>query len=268
MSSPWGKFLLPITVPAAGWNFVYNDGGAQTATIAAGDYDTVLNLLEELHDKIEAESGGGTTTIAVTEVGIVSITIQGFVSVTWGSVNDDLVTLLGADESETVSGTTITMNGRHTHGWYPGVISFSTSNTDTSHGAGVVSDSGWEVAGDMIRTYAGTGAARLVSPARRLYTRLLRFGPIKREEVFETRNHMVADFDDQWDNLIVYWYPDRSDGQVETPGTQMDPGYDNWEIDSDHEYYKVSLGRPVRKQQTTGNPDWFDVILDLRPEPK
>jgi hypothetical protein len=269
MASPWGKFLAPIVVPTGGWNFVYVDStGTQTATVAAGTYANILTLCDELHDKIEVESGADTCVIAVTSVGIVSILItEDFDSITWASTNDDLEAALGLDGTETVSSNTITANNRHTYGWYPGVISFANGNTDTTHGGGITRDSGWKPDDVTKAIISGSGKARIIGPARFPMTRTLSFGPLHRDEVFEDRSRGVVCLMDKWRTDELYWYPDRTVGTVGSSDDQGDPGDPDYDVDADCDYWLVTQNRASRITPAGGNPDWFNVQLVLNGEP-
>ena len=261
--SAWGKFLAPVTVPAGGWVFGWNEaapGGAETVTVAAGSYATILHLVKDLSDELTAfDATYGAT---VSSVGVVTITLESGATTDWASTDDDLEVALGFAGSESVSGTTLTASKKHRYGWYPGTISFGVTN-----GAGVTGDSGWIVEDQTIRSFAGSGSARLVAPARRLYTRSLRYGPIKRLEALESRERGPAAFMDKWATDDIWWYFDRDDGVVGTYGTQVDPGATSYDVDSDGNYSIVTMSRQPDFTETGSNPDWFDVRLRLNAEP-
>ena len=261
MASAWSKFLRPVTVPTGGWAFVYNDGGAQTATVAAGTYDTVLHLCSELHDKIEVESGPNTAVISVSQLAIVSITITSLASVTWGSCAADLLTVLGFAGSESVAASAVTATSQHTHGWYPGLISLP------GKGVGLEDDSDSIPEGDIARSTSGSGKRRSVGPARRIYTRTLRFAAIKRTE-FRDKLRGPITMQDRGAHAVWYWYFDRTDGDVASYGTQVDPGYNNYEADSDGNYLKITMNGDLLVTRATSTPRWQTVQLTFNVEPK
>ena len=73
MSSSWGKFLGPITVPTGGWDWCLEDGST-TVTIPAGTYASILELCDELQTQIDGAAGIIDVTVAVSSVGKVTIT--------------------------------------------------------------------------------------------------------------------------------------------------------------------------------------------------
>jgi len=261
--SAWGKFLAPITVPTGGWVFGFNEaapGGAATATVDAGTYATMLHLVFNLQTKLKVVNAAYAA--SVSSVGLVVVTLEAGATADWATTDDDLETVLGFDGSEAVSGSTLTATNKHQYGWYPGTISYGVAN-----GAGVVADSGWVVEDQTIRTYAGDGSARLIAPARRLYTRSLRYGPIKRAEALESRHRGPSALMDVWATGSVWWYFDRDDGVVGTYGTQVDPGRTAYAIDSDGEYSIVTMSARPDFMENSSNADFFDVRLRLNAEP-
>jgi hypothetical protein len=259
MASQFPKFLASVIVPTGGWDFEWNEDGV---TIPAGTYDTPLHLAAALETALDV---GYTATVTISPVGKTTINITTMTSMVWGSTDDALSTALGFDETETVSSNTIVSTNQHTHGWYPGVISFGSG---TSFGAGPTSDSGWQTADQLTRTYSGAGNARIIGPARRLYTRRIMFGPLKRLEIFNTRGTGAIEFRDRWSTKVLWWYPDRTDGAVGSYGTQVDPGDSNYEVDSDGQYFKVTLFRDIETQNTGNNADWFTIDIQVAAEKK
>ncbi len=258
MASQFSKFLAPVTVPTGGWDFVYNEGDARTATIPAATYATILHLCEELQDQIDAESGGSST-VAVTAVGIVSIEVTSLASVTWGSCSDDLLLALGYAESESIVSDTVTASLVHRFAWYPGVLS-------NVGGVGLESDTDNRAGGDIARTVSGSGKGRSVGPARRNYTRALRFGAINRTEKRDKHRGPMA-MEDMWLHQVLWWYFDRTDGVVGTYGTQVDPGYPNYDEDADGNYLKVYLDGDVLFVESTATPRWETLAFTFSIEP-
>lgn len=255
------KFLAPITVPTGGWVFAFDYGGAKTATIPAGTYTSILDLLDELATRLTAATPGSTWTVLVSSTGIVSIALDDGWTVTWASTTDALEAVLGFAGGEAVGGgDTLTATLRHQHGWYPGVISFGASD-----GAGTIEDSGWQADGGTERQHAGSARACLIGPARRRYLRTVKYGPLSAEECFDSQLRGPVSLLDRWSTLALLWYQDRTLGTVATPGSQTDPGA--YEVDGDKAYWKVRLAKPASRQQSGGNPNWYTVELTLSAEP-
>lgn len=259
MSSPWGKFLAPITVPAGDWSFGFTKGGAQVATIAAGVYATILELAAELETQLQVIDA--TFAVAVSSIGRVTISCNNAWAESWATTDDDLSDVLGFDETEAVAALALVATSRHTHGWYPGVISRGEAD-----GEGLAADTGWRPADQLGVTYAGSGAARRISPARRAYRRQVRFGCLRRSEVFN-RSRGVAPLGDRWATSSIRWYPDRDDGTVAVPGTQMDPGYPTYSDGTDGEWWLVTVASEP-ELTALAHPDWQAVELDISAEPK
>lgn len=256
--SSFDKYLAPITVPTGGWDFVWAEGGSHTATVSAGDYDTVLHLASELEDRIQAIDAS--SFVSVSSTGTVTIWINGMTSVTWGSTNDDLEAALGFAGDETVSAGIVTSTNQHNDGWYPGVLSYG-----SNHGAGRAIDEGWvpmDVAG---KQYAGSGEGRYLGPDRYPYERRVRYSMIKRAERNARKTGPLA-FLDRWRTAKLYWYPDRDNGTEGSHGTQGEPGADSYHTDADCDYYLVRV-HSAEVKQSSKHPDGFDVSLVLRCEP-
>lgn len=75
--SAWGKWLTEIDVPTGGWDWaITTDAGDETATVPAGTYETILELCDELEDRLNALGGVETATVTVSSVGIITIHIE------------------------------------------------------------------------------------------------------------------------------------------------------------------------------------------------
>lgn len=271
MAVAWPKILTSVTVPTGDWTWGWTDGGgAQTVTVAAQTCATPLHLGEQLQIALRALGGGHSTdTVVISAEGLVTVTINGMTSTNWGGTSDDFSAALGFDETETVSAGSYYGNDQCAYGWYPGIKSFATwPGTASVNGAGMTADSGWSVADKTIRTIAGTGAARLIAPARRAYSRRIKFDPIHRDEIFGNRLRSPMDFLDRWATNTHWWYLDRDDGSVGSYGTQIDPGDSNYEMDTDGNYFKVTLLRDIEIEPSGKHPDWFSVSLEFNVEPK
>ncbi len=255
MASEWSKFLWPITVPTGGWVWAYNDGGAKTSTIPAGTYDTILHLCKELED----QNGSGSVTVS--GVGIVEIKITSLASVTWASCSDDLLLALGFAETESVASATVTASLVHRFGWYPGLLSVPSTG-----GVGLESDTESRAGGKVARTISGSGKGRSVGPARRTYSRTVRFGAINRTERRDKHRGPLA-LEDSAAHLVVWWYFDRTDGVPGTYGTQVDPGYPNYNADSDGNYIKIFLDGELLFTDATATPRWATVGMTFNVEP-
>ena len=262
MSSPWGKFLAEIVVPAGGWDWSWTDPAAQLVTIPAGRYDSILDLCSELSAQIVA--AGRVPTITVSSVGQVRIyIINGMVQMTgivWAACSDDLSDAMGYDETEAVVAGAVVATERHRWGWYPGVI-----GRGDADGEGLASDSGWQVSDSVGSVVAGSGRARLIAPARRLYRRVVRFGSIRRTEALDRLRGPVC-LQDLWSTGTLDWYVDRDYGTVAFLESQRDPGYPHWDSDIAYARWKVTISR-VTLTPVEG-PTWWNVEIHMEAEPR
>lgn len=258
MSSPYPKFLRQITVPTGGYDFAGDDGAPFVATVPAGEYRSVLLLCAELEDQINAEAVNETFTVAVSSTGTVTITATGAWTVTWASTDDALSTLLGFDESESVSAAVLTASETHRLGWYPGTISFG-----TTAGAGDTLGGDWVRDWPHVSRKAGSRAMRRVTTASPLYQRTVEFDLLSREEVLDP--YRGLDGFERGFGQPVIWYPDRTAGTVAAPGTQGDPDTDP--RDSSCDFWEVYLEElPTRAHRSESNA-WRTVSLLLHAEP-
>jgi len=268
--SAWGKFFAQIVVPTCGWTIRFEDSASwYTATLPAGTYATILHLLDELMDAMTTESGGNYYS-SLSAAGITTIDGDDFTDIDWSNTSDDLEDCLGYDGTETV-GTALVGTNPHLYGWYPGMIS-----RGSTLGEGLSYDDEWQPEDMIARAYAGTGAARLISPARMKYTRHLRYGTIHRDEIWH-RTRGVKCMMDRWATGSLYWYMDRDDG-IRTAGVpawvtgyfggQCDPGYEWYNNDDSGEYYIVTLNEMPRLTVNASHPDWWSVDLSLNAEPR
>jgi len=261
MSSPWGKFWArDIVVPTGGWDFKA-DCLVAVATIPAGTYDDVAALLQELHDQCEADASGTGWIMDISDVGIVQIFCDdtGW-QPTWASTDDDLSTLLGFDETETVGGYTLYSTYPHDYGWYPGGITY---NNNEARGAGVTSGPFWVPVDTAVRSWSGSGKQRTVTMGSELWRRTLRFSLVNKDEV----SHLTRGIAALWSvhkHRQFAWYPDRSVGSPAVPGTQGDPSTDT---DDDCDYWLVDLVDQSKVQAEPGNPSLFTVELTLNGRP-
>lgn len=111
------KLLPTITIPSR-WTVAWERGaGTKTATLTAGTYDSILEVLAMLDTVMTAVDGAWT--MAVSANGIVSITEAGGAwSFVWASMTDALEQLLGLAGTETHTAGVITATYRHLYGWY------------------------------------------------------------------------------------------------------------------------------------------------------
>jgi len=185
-----------------------------------------------------------------------------FDSVTFSSCTEALLTVLGFDETETVtSDTYILATNRPRYVWFPGVGSYGTAS-----GVGVTSDTGWLPVDAQSRIVSGAGNVRVTGPSRMQYTRRLRFEAMKRAEAVEARHTGPIALMDSWATMALRWYPDRDVGVVGAVGTQGDPGPPSYHVDADCDYWAVRVTRQPRIQQAK-DPDWFTITIELNGEP-
>jgi len=272
MASPFGKFFAPITVPTGGWTLDWvASSGTSIITITAGDYADILALATQLQTQLRALGAGPpdhtADAVQISRLGIVSIYIVAMTGQAWATTDAAFSEAFGFAETEAVASNYLVGTIPHAYGWYPGAISFGVGD---GYGAGIAADTGWIVADETLVTTAGSGASRIIAPARRRYTRTVRFGPLKKSEALDARNRGPAALMDRWSTGVLRWYLDRdsADGASATVGTQMDPGAPEYDIDTDHDYYKVTLIETPTITPIASNPDWFDVTLKLNAEPK
>jgi len=254
MSSSWGKVLAPITVDATNDTFVGSDtGGAFTATITAGTYGTILELVDELATQMTAQ-GNGTYTGAVSSVG--QVTISGDETWTWteATTDNDLEAILGIINGDSVSSDILTPGNRHKYGWYPGVISYGTSS-----GTGVANDSRWTQDWSLAASVSGSGEPRIVVPSRPGYRRTLDFDLIKQTELQDVNRGIHALMVNGF-GKVLRWYEDRDDGTVASPGTQADPHTAVWAATK---YWEVMLAEPVKWQTAGSSADHYRTSLQL-----
>lgn len=117
MANP--KLLQEIVIDSTNDVFGFTLGGAQTATIAAGRYDTILEVLAELEDRLQDVDP--TFTVAVSSLGIVSIACVNAWTVNWTTTDTALRLMLGYSATDAVTGSgpyTLTATNRHLYGWY------------------------------------------------------------------------------------------------------------------------------------------------------
>ncbi len=257
MASQWGKFLAPITIATA-WDFVFVDGGgSHTVQVPAATYATPLHVGRALRTAIRAIAGGAhaADTVVVSSTGYTTITCAGMTSVTWASCTAALKTYFGFS-TEAASSNAVTSSLAMTHGWFPGVIT-----RGVALGEGLAEDTGWEADDVAAVAHSGAGEQHTTAPARYPYRRTLVFGCLGKTEL-QNGTRGVRPLRDRRRTSAWYWYPDRDDGTVADYGTQGDPGYNNWEADSDCDYYIVGVLTPPVATRLS-RPDLFSVTLTL-----
>ena len=260
--SSFSKLLLPITVPSGGWAFSWNEGASNyIKTLTAGTYETILDLANDLRTLMLTIPTATTTLSVDPDTAKFSITRASLTSIEWASCDSDLLDLLGFDQTETPSGNVVTANDQHLWGWYPGLITHGDND-----GSGPSADSYWIAEDNTSRQYSGSGKARIISSARKIYKRSLTFTPLNKSEVILSRGKGPKDFEDRWISKKIYFYPDRDNGEVGDLGTQLDPGA--YEVDTDGDYYIVTLAKNPVINSTGSHPDWFSVRIEMTVESK
>lgn len=113
------KFLQTIDIGANEDVFGYGLGGARTATLTHATYESILEVLIELQTKLRVVDA--TFVVAVSYLGIVSITCDNLWTSSWGTTDSNLKSLLGF-AAETVQFTggkyVLTAGKRHDYGFY------------------------------------------------------------------------------------------------------------------------------------------------------
>jgi len=247
--SVWGKFIGEIVVPTGGYDFAGDDGAGFVATLPAATYSSIYTLCDALETVINAETANEDVTIAVSSIGIVTITGTGAWTITWATTDDDLSTLLGFAETESVDGSDVlTATSRHLYGWYPGRQTFGTLS---SSGVGIVSNSIWEPEYETgVRQYAASGNVRLLMPTTPIRRKDITFAIISDDEA----DGEFLTFYEGFISKTFFWYEDRDDGVVGTEGTQ------------DTDYWEVSWYQDAGIEQAN-NPNFFTVRMFLSREP-
>jgi len=257
--SAWGKVLAPIVVPTGqqiGWEEA--PASSYTANITAGTYATILELMA--HVAAVMTAGANTYAATVSEVGIVSIVRDTGTTAwesDWTNTSAWLIAALGSDETETVSGVTLTMAAASPTGWYPGVTSFGASS-----GASETGDSDWTADWPKADGIAGTGKLHRVGPPRAAWRRQLSWDLLKGTEVLDPDRGVHA-LQSAFIDKIRY-YPDRSVGVVGTVGTQGDPQDDP--RDSETDYWAVSIMIPEWQLNANG-ASYRSLDLELHGDP-
>jgi hypothetical protein len=246
--SQWGKFLAAVVVPTGGWDFSWSDGTNRTLTVPAGTYTTVLDLLDEMHTQHSAVVGTCSST------GQVVLTVSSINSMRWSYTTDALSSCLGFAETESPSAGAVTATNRHTHGWYPGTISFGYTK-----GEGLAADSEWQPDEAPAVAVAGSGTATVVAGSRPIYRRTLLFDLIKQTElVHRTRGVMAMAVAHR--TVDVCWFQNRDIGTVAAQGTKGDP-----HSSSSADYW--SCKTTIQWEPNGTNPDYYSVQVDLIGQP-
>lgn len=246
--SQWGKFLAAVVVPTGGWDFVWSDGSARTLTVPAGTYTSVLDVLDEMHTQHSAVTGTCSST------GQVVLAVSGINSMTWASTSNGLSTLLGFAETENPAAGVVTATSRHTHGWYPGTLSYGYTK-----GEGIASDTLWTPTESPAVVVAGDGTTTVVGASRPVYRRSITFDLVKKTEINDrTRGLMALAVAHRTVN--VAWYENRDTGTVAAQGTKGDP-----HTAASADYWSIKVTAEWQNQGT--HPDWYIVTLDLIGQP-
>ena len=112
------KLLAPIET-TDDLDFSWNEGGTPvTVALTAGTWDSILELVSDLSDACEYETGG-TVAFTVSSNGFVTYTVTGVTPTTnWGSCDADLLAILGYAGTESFSSNDLVATDRHLYGWY------------------------------------------------------------------------------------------------------------------------------------------------------
>lgn len=238
---------------SAGLTWAWNDGVARSVALTDATHDTVLELGAHLQARIRTIDAAATVTIS--PIGIVTVTIPSIVAMNWAGTSNALSTILGFDETEALSGTSVTSSAQHLRGYYPGLISYGYA---TDRGAGLTTPIVWIPDYHEVRSVAGSLATRSV-------------GVVTPQQTLDVACSLIrADSTvDEWsddDRGVRAWidactvleprfrlYPDRANGIVGTPGTV-----------GTH-YYNCAFAEPVRKHPFS-NPRFVSWSVSLNRE--
>lgn len=116
------KLLAEIVLDTA-LDFAFGLGGAQTVSVPAATYDTILELAAALETVLQVIDA--TFVVEVSAGGIVTIDCGSGWTEDWTNTDTDLAELLGFDGSEVVTDKVLTASLRHLYGWYaPGGVEY------------------------------------------------------------------------------------------------------------------------------------------------
>jgi hypothetical protein len=244
------KVLWPIVVPAGDWDFGFNDGGAKVATVAAGTYTSILSLVSELATQMNAASAVNFTG-TVSSVGIVAITGDAAWNTAWGTTDNAFSTMLGYAETEATASNILTATTQHHAGYYPGVLSYG---YNAGRGAGLTEPLVWRPTWPMVRSVAGSGAARIVGPVTPSEDLVFACSIIKWTE-FADEDCGVRAWLDECIASPFRLYPDRYTGTVAVPGTLGTT------------YYSCTFANDL-KARNGPHPDFCSYAVELHRESK
>ncbi len=113
------KLLGPIeTTVDLDWSWTESSVGTVTATLSAGRWDTIIELLVELNVECLALTGD-TAIWTVNSNGFCDFEVADIpCSPNWGGCDSALLAILGFAGTETFSGDNLTATKRHLYGWY------------------------------------------------------------------------------------------------------------------------------------------------------
>lgn len=257
--SDWGKLLvMDIVIPSGGWTWSWFEGATpRTVTVPAATYDDVHAVGRALRDALRAMGGGHTTdVVAISQVGICTITISGMTDDRWAGCDDELEDLLGFDQSESVNSGSITGALQVTHAWYPGAI---THDHHVYRGAGLVSGSFWIPVDSVVKQWSGSGEPAIVHPGQLPLRRALRWDIVSTAEVRDLKRG-VAQLWETHRAKRLRWYPDRELGTVDDYGSKGDPRSD---VDGDAaaDYWEVSIVDAPDPREVGGSRSWWSIEM-------
>jgi hypothetical protein len=256
--SVYGKWFRRIVVPTGGYDFGFDRVGADTVTVPAGNYASYLDLMVELQERLQDDDDGDWyVTVSGTGITVVGHTTDAW---TWteATTDDDLEALMGLDGTEEVATRELTTTSAHTHGWYPGTITFG-----ATAGAGEIVGDDWIKDWPDVAAVSGSGRMRRAAPARPVYRRKVGYDLLHKNE---SANHIrgVDGIERGWVHPVL-WYPDRDLGTVDDTGTQGDP-HDS-PLESSCDYWLVYFKRLPERQINSQKATYRRVDIELQAEP-
>ncbi len=216
MTSPFGKYMWSVTVPAGGWVF---DTSRGPVTVAAGSYASPLELGKALKDALNAGIPALTWHVHIAQYGIASIEGDAVWATDWPGTTPALRDALGFLGSESVDGANALTGSRCvSFAYHPGAISWG---YDQNEGCAVTRAWTWEPQWRrlVVRQTSLIGARTGVGPASSPRLASLQYGHIRQREADDDRAGLLA-LRNACAKGSVRWYPDRSKGVVGTPGVQ------------------------------------------------
>jgi hypothetical protein len=252
------KLLASVTIDTSNQTFAFGLGGAQTVDITAATYDTILEVLANLEDALQAVDA--TFSVTCSSGGIVVISCDNSWTITWASTDDDLESLLGFEGTESVAGSgpyTLTASNRHLRGFYSPVGGQWPSDRRTIKSREQETDAGglYQLASSTVHRYRDVTFALLSE--KQLVTGGTDSDGAGGSVKWTSRT--LYDFWTYTRDRPFRFYEDATDGTVASPGTEVNTYdtcrrfNDDWAPDmpdpGDYSFFNVTMKLKVTGAQ-------------------